>query len=102
MTRVGAQGEVLAAVHGGPSSSSAAPPIILLSTVDHLPAIHTRWNTNNASSLRHEKTLQEVAQLLYSAVNHPEWLSDQVRQLPPSGSQLLFKRFDGNYYKVSL
>ncbi|CAJ0577854.1 unnamed protein product, partial [Mesorhabditis spiculigera] len=40
----------------------------------------------------------QVAQLLCSASAHPEWISTKVRERPPSGSQLLFRRYNDNYF----
>jgi hypothetical protein len=42
---------------------------------------------------------QDIASLLLSAAAHPEWLSEQCAQRPPSGQLLLYARRDGGYYK---
>ncbi|VDM38060.1 unnamed protein product [Toxocara canis] len=46
-----------------------------------------------------EPFIREVARILYSAQDHPEWISSEVRTFPPSTSQKLFKRLDGLHFK---
>ncbi|KHN85454.1 Calmodulin-binding transcription activator 1 [Toxocara canis] len=62
--------------------------INFLPSVDEFAGNQAKWNSN-----------EEVARILYSAQDHPEWISSEVRTFPPSTSQKLFKRLDGLHFK---
>ncbi|VDP46814.1 unnamed protein product [Heligmosomoides polygyrus] len=70
--------------HNGQSPSSMAGFV-----TDHFSTTNSSWNSN-----------QEIARLLYSAPNHPEWIRQQVEIRPQTGTQYMFCRFDGNWFKM--
>ncbi|KAK6732979.1 hypothetical protein RB195_017010 [Necator americanus] len=72
-----------------PPHNGQPPPTMAVFPTDQFNAINASWNSN-----------QEIAQLLYSAPNHPEWIAQQVSIRPQTGAQYMFCRFDGNWFKM--
>ncbi|KAJ1350164.1 CG-1 domain [Parelaphostrongylus tenuis] len=64
-------------------------PTMAVFPTDEFSATNSSWNSN-----------QEIARLLYSAPNHPEWLTQKVALRPQTGTQYMFCRFDGNWFKI--
>ncbi|VDK42081.1 unnamed protein product [Anisakis simplex] len=62
--------------------------INFLPSYDEFNANQTKWNSN-----------EDVARILYSAQNHPDWIASETHTFPPSTSQRLFKRLDGLHFK---
>ncbi|EYC19582.1 hypothetical protein Y032_0024g949 [Ancylostoma ceylanicum] len=72
-----------------PPHNGQPPPPMAVFPTDQFNAINASWNSN-----------QEIARLLYSAPNHPEWIAQQVAIRPQTGAQYMFCRFDGNWFKM--
>ncbi|KAE9416349.1 hypothetical protein Angca_006503, partial [Angiostrongylus cantonensis] len=73
-----------------PLQNAQPPPLAMaVFPADEFNATNSSWNSN-----------QEIARLLYSAPNHPEWLTQKVALRPKTGAQYMFCRFDGNWFKI--
>ncbi|KJH41635.1 CG-1 domain protein [Dictyocaulus viviparus] len=72
-----------------PAHNGQPPPAMAAFPVDVFNATNSSWNTN-----------QEIVRLLNSACNHPEWLTHKVTIRPQTGSQYMFRRLDGNWFKM--
>ncbi|XGW11620.1 hypothetical protein V3C99_012814 [Haemonchus contortus] len=72
-----------------PLQNGQTPSTMAAFSTDHFSTTNSSWNSN-----------QEIARLLYSAPNHPEWITQQVAIRPQSGAQYMFCRFDGYWFKM--
>ncbi|CAI4222235.1 unnamed protein product [Auanema sp. JU1783] len=71
---------------------STNPPLthnhLLPNAGDCFLPISLKWNSNS-----------EIARILFAARHRTEWISHQVYELPRTGSQQLFLRYDGIWFK---
>ncbi|CAD6197552.1 unnamed protein product [Caenorhabditis auriculariae] len=64
------------------------PHLINNAEQNHFVNVKYKWNTN-----------QEIADVLYAAATHPQWVSTHQVQLAATGTQILLSRFDGSWFK---